>query len=71
MDIHKLDRQLFESLYTASKFPIQRKESKTGEITVILNFIGAFDLKQALKKPKIQVKNSKERHSRQATLFLA
>lgn len=41
------------------------------EITIVYNFIGAFDFERAKRKPKYNGRNSKERHSRLATPFLA
>ena len=42
------------------------KKSKTREITIVYNFIGAFDFTRAIEEAPIQPKNSKRRHSRQA-----
>lgn len=42
------------------------KKSKTREITIVYNFIGAFDFTRAIEEARNTTENSKRRHSRQA-----
>ncbi len=70
-DMQQLDAAMLREFIDRIEVSHTDKKSKTREITIVYNFIGAFDFERASKKPKIQRKNSKERHSRLATPFLA
>ena len=70
-DMQQLDAAMLREFIDRIEVSHTDKKSKTREITIVYNFIGAFDFDGRKKKPKIQLKNSKERHSRLATPFLA
>ena len=47
-----LTRQFSENLLTASKCAHANKKSKTREITIVYNFIGAFDFTRAIEEAR-------------------
>lgn len=72
-DLQELDAAVLRAFIDRIEVSHVNKKSRTREITIVYNFIGAVHLTShgQSKMPATQVKKSKERHSRSAIPFLA
>ena len=65
-DMQELDAAVLREFIDRIEVSHADKKSKTREITIVYNFIGAFDFTRAIEEAHNTTQNSKRLHSRQA-----
>lgn len=63
-DMKELDATILREFIDHIEVSHADRKSRTREITIVYNFIGAFDFSRAIEEATFPTQNSKKRHSR-------